>query len=499
MSDELDFEESAALVLAAEDCPPETFSKLHKFSRHDESIITSLMAHGPVLLRGSRGSGKSALMIEAANRLRPSTYGFAHGIYVSLRHFKLLRSRGENYEHLLCEMISSKVREAIGERAEDFQPETEAAGLQRSLARLATTTQRRLVLLFDDAAHLGREASLADFFDVFRTLASQAVSCKAAIYPGVTRFGNRFDILNDATVIEVARNEELPGFSAFFKEVMESRYPDAFSDDAFSRSLSRERVAGFLGRAVLGNTRAFVFACNDLKQRCGGATVGLPELGASLIDLAQNYYWPLLDEIRPKLGIYEPMVERAQALAEILLKASADKENSPRDVLIHRDVTVHLAKPLEILEYSGFIAKREASRAMKSGGRGSRFYLNLCNLLEHKSGSRLTSDLLETWSTRGEPVEFHRSGPLSGFDVPVPALDDEREMGILAEPLSSLQRSNAYPYGLTAQKIEVLDEAGFKTVGDLAQASDADLLKIRSIGWVHLQRIRNVIGQAIWM
>ena len=48
--------------------------------------------------------------------------------------------------------------------------------------------------MFDDAAHIGREKPLEVFFDLFRTLSSSLTSCKASIYPGVTKFGVRFDV-----------------------------------------------------------------------------------------------------------------------------------------------------------------------------------------------------------------------------------------------------------------------------------------------------------------
>ena len=87
--------------------------------------------------------------------------------------------------------------------------------IQRSLASLSAQLSKRIVLLFDDAAHIGREASLLEFFDVFRTISSSTVSCKAHD-PGVTRFGNRFDVFNDATVLDLSRNDEVVGHAEFF-------------------------------------------------------------------------------------------------------------------------------------------------------------------------------------------------------------------------------------------------------------------------------------------
>lgn len=44
--------EDGCLVLAAEEFPEDQFEKFHTFSDYEERIIPSLIAPGPVLLRG---------------------------------------------------------------------------------------------------------------------------------------------------------------------------------------------------------------------------------------------------------------------------------------------------------------------------------------------------------------------------------------------------------------------------------------------------------------
>ena len=83
----------AELILACEDFSQEDFKKYHCFYKYEENIISQLMAHGPVLLKGGRGTGKSALMMEANLRLLDNEK--ACGIYLSLRHLSLLRSKGD--------------------------------------------------------------------------------------------------------------------------------------------------------------------------------------------------------------------------------------------------------------------------------------------------------------------------------------------------------------------------------------------------------------------
>lgn len=499
-----DTEKQTDLILAAEDCPPELFDELHSFtSQADSRVLRTLIAHGPVLLRGGRGMGKSAFMVAASRQLDPhNASASAVGIFMTLRHLKFLRATGIEYEKLLCEHIITTTRDVLGTRARDFDPDSDASSVQRALSQLANSLGKRIVLFFDDAAHLGREAALVEFFDTFRTLSSHAVSCKATIYPGVTRSGKRFDIYNDATVVDLLRSEEVPFFDETFLDVMNARYPRSFGRELFHAGLSKQEVASFLAQATLGNMRGFVKACNALQEICpGGVSIGLEKLGETLIQLASNHYWPLLDEVQPKLGKYEPMVDVARGAAELIFKECASKATNPRDILIHREVDERLAKPLQILEYAGFISKRQASRAMKSGGRGARYALNLCTLLELTPKARLTKDIFDRWTSasREEAVQFNIGSKLNQIEVPNPEQWDQTDLEILSKPVETLEKSAAYPYGLTPKKIGVLKGASIKTVGALAEADDDELLALDGIGPAMLRRIHNVLGQAIWM
>ena len=136
---------------------------------------------------------------------------------------------------------------------------------------------------------------------------------------------------------------------------------------------------------------------------------------------------------------------------------------------------------------------------MKSGGRGARYALNLCNLLEQTTGSRLTRDLFDRWCGRAreEAVQFSPASVLGALKLPEMTGPDE--LAIFGQPVSVLQKSQTYPYGLSLQKVEALITHGFQTVGDLAAATDEQLDDVPSVGEASILRIRNVLGQAIWM
>lgn len=493
-------EVSTHLVLAAEDFESVNFDSSHRFSDTDESIIRRLIAHGPVLLRGGRGAGKSALMIAASRRLFPeSDSSSVLGLYLSLRYLPLLRSSGVEYEKIFFQVLIDRIHEKfpnISAASTTVTPTLQH--VKQLLSEITSHYGKRLVLLFDDAAHIGREASLQEFFDLFRTLSSSTVSCKAAIYPGVTRFGTRFDVYNDATTIDLFRNETSADYDKYFHSVLTTRYPSFERTLKYSSGLNATKVSGFLARSVLGNMRGFIFAANKLGEVGTRGNVDLPALTEVLKNLSENYYWPLLEELRPKLGIYEPMLEPAQQIAEIFFQDAADQREST-SVLVFKDIVGNLAKPIELLEYAGFLSRREASKAMRSGGRGVRYQLNLCNLLERVKGARLTSDIYSSWSTAlsSDPIEFHRGSRLANLSVPVPL--DVAELGVLELDIDNLKPSAAYPYGISEQKIAVLKQAGLNTIGQLAEATDDQLMALPSIGDVMKVRIKNVVGQAIWM
>ncbi|MEX8506584.1 hypothetical protein [Leptothrix ochracea] len=487
------------LILAAEDCPPNEFEKLHIFLTHEERVIKALCAHGPVLVKGGRGCGKSALMIEAHRRIKVNKDTLmVMGVYLSLRHIPLLRSKGQEYEKLLCELLSREISRSLihyDHTDINFSVATDVTTLQLQLKELSDQTQKRIVLMFDDVAHIGRETSLEEFFGIFRTISSNFISCKASIYPGVTRFGIRFDIYNDATIFDLSRDERSNGYQDFFDKVLLARFPTLYNRLETEKNIPPRDVASFIGRTVVGNMRGFVIACGKLQSHEQKGLVGIE---TTLKEMASDYYWPLLEELEPKLGIYQPLVATSKTLAETIFKHAAS-QNKSTTVIIHKDIIQKLSKTFEILEYVGFISKRETSRAMRSGGRGPRFSLNLSTLLEIIQPSRLTREIFNEWQNPSpeQPSDIHISSGIINIEQPKPIIDED--LKVFQLPVEKLLKSDAYPYGLTQTKVDELIHAEYSTIGQVADASDQELLKINGIGEKWLERIRSVVGQAVWM
>jgi hypothetical protein len=485
------------LILASEEYPPEQFSQYHTFSSYEEKLIRKLIAHGPVLIKGGRGSGKSALLIEACRRLRHFFNESTFGVYVSLRYLPLLRSEGTQYENYFCSWLSQSINNELVKQNIDitFEYSKSISSLQLTLNDLALELNKRIVLLFDDAAHIGRETPLNEFFDIFRCLSTDKISCKAAIYPGVTKFGTRFDVYNDSTVIDIIRDERSSSFTDFFSQVIRTRAPALSKQGIFSESITPEQFSQILGRSVLGNMRAFVFACRWFTDIAG--TIGFPEITRGLLHLASEYFWPLLDEVAPKLGPYEPLVGPTQRLGEIIFDLCGPKNAT--HIIIHKEIIAKYSKLFEILEYAGFLSRREVSKAMKSGGRGSVFANNLSTLLEKTPGTRVTSELMREWENDSrDPAEIHSKSTVLN-KIELPPTSQTGKLSIFDKQITILAKSKIYPYGLTTRKIDDLTEHGYTTVGKLADATNDELDRIDGIGGKTIKRIQNVLHQAIWM
>ena len=486
------------LKLSAEEFNDADFSKYHLFSASDEKVLRRLIVPGPVLLRGPRGSGKSAYMRQAHKILEQSG-GPIVPSYISLRYFPLITAKSEDYLSILIPYVARHIFESF--KAHKLETEGLLAtstvdDFNAALASLCLRHNRRLVILFDDVAHIGREVSLAGFFDFFRTISSSLVSCKASIYPGVTKFGARFDLYSDATIVEAQRDERSADFAQFFSDLLSIRYPELL--DRCEGKLQTV-IPMLLGRAVLGNIRSFTAFCDHLQEIEGKITTY--SVADGLKWLASGYLYPALEELQTKLGAYTPMLEIAEKISPVFFDDCGKRRVN--SMLVHREHVQRLGKIFEILEYSGLIAKREASRSLaKSGsGRGARYALSLGPLFEKIHGGTLSYELIEEFTRitvlNEQMVEYAPISALADFDCPTPT--SEQDLDILDLPITKLAVSKILPYGLTPAILDSLANHGYTKISDIASLSTKELKELPNIGIAKAQRIKNAIEQAIWM
>src|SRR5690606_3683599 len=78
----------------------------------------------------------------------------------------------------------------------------------------------RIFIFFDEAAHVFRPEQQRQFFNLFKDLRSPYIICNAAIYPGVTYFGESFETTHDCTYKKIERNIRDSDYLQYFKDIV---------------------------------------------------------------------------------------------------------------------------------------------------------------------------------------------------------------------------------------------------------------------------------------
>ena len=81
----------------------------------------------------------------------------------------------------------------------------------------------RFALFFDEAAHVFLPEQQRQFFTLFRDLRSHFITCNAAVYPGVTSFGDSFQPVHDATFLTIDRDVLDGSYLENMKEIVEKQ------------------------------------------------------------------------------------------------------------------------------------------------------------------------------------------------------------------------------------------------------------------------------------
>ena len=112
---------------------------------------------------------------------------------------------------------------------------------------------KRINLLIDEAAHIFRPEQQRQFFTLFRDLRSPYISCNAAVYPGVTSYGDIFQYAQDATFVDIDRDILADNYIDKMREIIEKQ---ADSDSSLLTQISRSKNNfEILAYASSGNPR----------------------------------------------------------------------------------------------------------------------------------------------------------------------------------------------------------------------------------------------------
>lgn len=528
----------ADFFIRTEDIRPDEVAKYFVESQHDRRIIESLKNRNPTILVGSRGVGKSFLLRVAQQELLE---GFQDArvlpVYLSFVRSSLLQSSDpEQFKHWMLAKICSAISRALLKEglltaqsitakalAGDGSPnsrlsriETAAEAyenswrkpdevvdssniphvdeLKETLEDLADELNiKRFSLLIDEAAHVFLAEQQRQFFTLFRDLRSHCVTCNAAVYPGVTSFGDIFQPAHDATMLSIERDVLGSEYVANMREIVEKQ-----ADAAVLKNIAQNgKNFAILAFAAGGNPRLL------LKTLARSLKLNSTEVNDTVREFYRVDIWTEHSMLADKYAGHREVIDWGRKFVEnsILPELknknesymAADKATSAY-VWVHRDAPASVKEALRVLSYTGVLSEQATGIKASRAEIGTRYLLNLGCVFSLEPTPAATAFEIATGLTPKRMTEFGANHPT--YKSLVDYIDNTPKQAggyILSRQLEkSVDVLDISPW----QKGKLL-ELELATIGEVLGATEEKLKEAAYVGDVRARRMRNAAVAAV--
>jgi hypothetical protein len=528
------------LLFRTEDIPNEQILTLFVETAQDRDVIEKLKSVTPIILVGSRGVGKSFLMKVAEEEMNNSlVIDKVLPIYITFNRSSLIHSThsmqftnwmlslictkvirqlrrkgflahlpssisvlsGGTYsdKKLIIEDIASSFEDSWREPEKDINIESIPSidsfkdAIQEICEELGI---KRISLLIDEAAHVFRPEQQRQFFTLFRDLRSPYISCNAAVYPGVTAYGETFQYTQDATFININRDVFTGSYIDKMREIVEKQVD---SDSNLLTEISRNRNNfEILAYASSGNPR---FLLKTIAKT--------PKLNSTQVNetIREFYKVDLLAEhsnLSEKYPGNTGLIDWGRAFIENTVLPELSRKNSSYLVddkqtscyiWVHKNVPQPVKESLRLLEYTGIIQENGKGIKATNSEIGTRYLVNLGAIFSQDSSPSATALQIARNITPKRMTEFGANNPhFRDLDEMVP---DFRESD-MAEILKKQLDKPIDVLDLTNWIKENLKHISVLTIRDILNTTDEDLRKIRYVGSVRSRQVKNTAFTSVY-
>jgi hypothetical protein len=169
----------------------------------------------------------------------------------------------------------------------------------------------RIVLLFDEAAHVFSFSQQEKFFTFFKTLRNPAIACKAAVYPGVTNYGKYFERGQDAKEIRIDWSPIDPDDVDYIKSILKKRIK-AYDVSYWNKLTANKNVLDLIAICSNGNPRFAFHIIDELESNKAFKSNVTVSILINSIRTVFSTKWREFDTLKQRLIRYEKYISEAE-------------------------------------------------------------------------------------------------------------------------------------------------------------------------------------------
>lgn len=525
------------LLIRTEDITDDKILDLYVETSQDRAYVTELKKTTPVILVGSRGVGKSFLMKVAYKELFDA---FPHDrvmpVYITFTKSSLVSVGGNNEFHgwMMSRICVSIIRQMkkLGLLVPSRSLDVLSGGQYQEQKKLAIeeikdafeeswrkksnvditaiptvddlkeaiedfcieNNVNRIVLFIDEAAHVFIRAQQVQFFTMFRDLRCPYISCNAAVYPGVTAFGNVFQTAQDASFLNMNRDVSSSDYVEKMREIVEKQQPSSKLLDDISR---HKEYFSDLAYAASGNPRLLLKTLSKL-----------PAFKTNEINTVIKEFYKA-----DILGDHSMMEEKYPSLRDLIKWGRDFLDNNLLPELQKRNnaglatgqttcyfwVSNHCPKAVEhaldLLEYTGLIIKDKS--AIKSSKRevGSRYMVNIGCLLSLEANPLSTAHDIILCFKVNKFAEFGANSPaFEGIKDSLSVISENE----VSDSLQTQLDKSIKVLDISTRMKEKLREIGINTVREVMEATESKLMEAHYVGQVRSRNMKTAAMNSVY-
>lgn len=522
--------------IRTEDIDPKEVKDYFVETDKDREIIESLKGKQPVLVVGSRGTGKTMLLRMAEQELLDNYSKNKNlpifvnlvtcSFYDSNNILAILISRtliafqqalkkqgiiltGSIFKPITTLPVNpfvAKLEKYINETS-DLAHATEAIPIdddtiKSDVAKLISFLEdacntfgiKTLTLLFDEACQVFQPTQQRIFFDYFRALRTHNIVCKAAVYPGIVTYGT-FQKFHDATIKRIERSITDNDYITKMRQLVKNHYSDAYSIFECNGELLDALIY-----ASSGNPRFLLKSINQI-------VTGNQKFNTSNFNtVIKEFYGTNIWSEHIKLGEMYPghkeMINWSRNFIEDKVLSDIEKINSnPQSrCTVYFCISVNapevVKQAIKTLEYSGIVTLHTEGTKYRTE-MYDRYEINLGIVIlfeKQVNVQKRIKEVVQNISLKVFPDYAKNSmsyGDTSALiDLSSFEANAEEILSVIIEKdISNLEISPL----LQAR----LKHAGILTIGSALSKNENDLQQIKYIGPVRSRKISNIVYNSV--